>query len=264
MVKTEEIEGYELTYEITGSGSRTVIILQEWGTNLKCYEKISEVIDSEYRVIRLELPGFDGSTEPHEAWNTDAYANFVCRFVQALGVSNVALIGHGFGGRLAIKLASKKKLPFRISQIVLINTAYKYPKSSFMKRRSIKKSKALGQKFASYEVCDAYPELCDFLKNHYESGTNQGISSVMQQSIIKCVDEDLTKDLREITQCVLLIYGAEDHSVPTSMGNEMNKLLKNSSMDVLIRAGHYPFLEQDEVFPLALKRFFQIGVMTKR
>lgn len=138
MVKTEEIEGYELTYEITGSGSRTVIILQEWGTNTQCYEKVSEIIDSEYRVVRLDLPGFNGSTEPHEAWNTDAYANFVCRFVQALGVSNVALIGHGFGGRLAIKLASKKKLPFRISQIVLISTAYKHPKGSFMQRRSKK------------------------------------------------------------------------------------------------------------------------------
>ena len=55
------VDGYNICYKITGTGDKTVVILQGWGTDLGVYDSVAGVIDgSRYRVIQFDFPGFGG------------------------------------------------------------------------------------------------------------------------------------------------------------------------------------------------------------
>ena len=61
------VDGYNICYKTTGTGDKTVVILQGWGTDLGVYDSVAGVIDgSRYRVIQFDFPGFGGSDEPKE------------------------------------------------------------------------------------------------------------------------------------------------------------------------------------------------------
>ena len=49
------VDGYNICYKTTGTGDKTVVILQGWGTDLGVYDSVAGVIDgSRYRVIQFE------------------------------------------------------------------------------------------------------------------------------------------------------------------------------------------------------------------
>ena len=70
-----EIDGYNICYKISGSGEKTAVILQGWGTDLGVYDSVAEAINDGYRVVQFDFPGFGGSDEPREGWNVDAFAD---------------------------------------------------------------------------------------------------------------------------------------------------------------------------------------------
>ena len=144
-----EVDGYNISYKITGPDDTStgevpaVIMLQGWGTDLGVYDSVANAINDKYRFIQFDLPGFGSSDEPREAWNVDAYADFFCKFTEALGIKEATLIGHSYGGRIIIKLASRESIPFRIKNIVLIDSAGIMPKRSFKQKFNIRKYKII-------------------------------------------------------------------------------------------------------------------------
>ena len=54
--------------------------------------------------------------------------------MNALDIKKATLIGHSYGGRIIIKLASRENLPFEINNIVLIDSAGIMPKRTFKQK----------------------------------------------------------------------------------------------------------------------------------
>ena len=131
------VDGYNICYRITGSGSKTAVMLQGWGTNLGMYDSVADSINDEYTFVQFDFPGFGGSDEPKEAWNVDAYADFFLKLMDALKIANASLIGHSYGGRVIIKLASRKNLRFKIDNIVLIDSAGIVPEKTLRHKLKI-------------------------------------------------------------------------------------------------------------------------------
>ena len=138
-----KIDEYNICYKITGRGERTVVILQGWGTDLGVYDSMANCINEKYKVVQFDFPGFGGSDEPKEAWNVDTFAYFFCRFMEAMEINSATLIGHSYGGRVIIKLATRKSIPFEIERIVLVDSAGILPKKTFAQKMKIKRYKVL-------------------------------------------------------------------------------------------------------------------------
>src|SRR5262245_13707297 len=61
----------------------------------------------QYRVIRLDLPGFGASTAPPDyRWTAPEVAADTARFLDALGIERCHLIGAKYGGSISLQLAS--------------------------------------------------------------------------------------------------------------------------------------------------------------
>ena len=81
-----------------------VIILHGWGLSSIKFQLLAELFDrKKYRVFVPDLPGFGNSAMPAKALELKDYADFLHGFMNANHIEKPILIGHSFGGRVALK-----------------------------------------------------------------------------------------------------------------------------------------------------------------
>lgn len=255
-----EINGYNICYKKTGTGSKTAVIIQGWGTELGLYDCVADTINSEYTVIQFDMPGFGGSDEPREAWGVDSFADFFCDFMKTININKMTLIGHSYGGRVIIKLANRENLPFEITNIVLIDSAGVMPKRTFLQKIKTKRYKILKKVFNNKVIYALFPELIDDWKSRQGSSDYRNATPMMRKCLVMAVNEDLTNLLSGIKQETLLIWGDKDTATPISDARLMEKLIPDSGLAVIEGAGHFPFIEKPVIFNNIMNSYFKIGV----
>jgi pimeloyl-ACP methyl ester carboxylesterase len=120
---TVEVDGRRAVYGVTGGGGRPVLFLHGWGLNHRSYRHaLGRLARSGVRVYAPAMPGFGGTADlPADQFSLAGYAGWVDRFLTAVGVSEpVVLVGHSFGGGVAIQFAHDAV--GRVSQLVLVNS----------------------------------------------------------------------------------------------------------------------------------------------
>lgn len=253
------IDGYKIHYKVSGNGTKTATILQGWGTEMSLYDSVADCINSEYRVIQLDFPGFGNSDEPQCAWDVEDYAQFMIKFFKILKIEETSLIGHSYGGRVIIRLAAKEDLPFTISNIVLVDAAGILPKKSFMQKLKIRGYKFV-KKLVSinffYKLC---PDVIDQWRNSQGSEDYRNATPIMRQCLVKAVNEDLTSLLPQIKEDTLLVWGDLDTATPLADGQLMEKLIPSSGLAVIHGAGHFCFVEKPDLFRRILQSYYKIG-----
>ena len=256
---TLELDGLRIRYRLSGDGPSTLVVLQGWGTNLSVYDSIAAALPPGYRFLQFDLPGFGASDEPREPWNVDAYADFFCRFMQALGIAEATLLGHSYGGRVILKLASRDALPFRLDRIVLVDSAGIVNPKSARLRLKIRWYKCLKRLFSIPAVHALFPELVDDWKSRQGSADYRNATPLMRQCLVMAVNEDLRHLLPRVRQETLLVWGENDTATPLSDARLMESLIPNAGLAVVKGAGHYPFLDQPAVFGGILRAFLAPG-----
>ncbi len=265
MYKSLNIDGYKINYKIVGNGTKTVAILQGWGTEMSLYDSIADVLKEKFTVIQLDLPGFGSSDEPKEPWSVSDYCSIFVKFMEVLGIKETSLIGHSYGGRMIIKIASGKwqeemaeNVPFEIEKIVLIDSAGIMPKRSFTQKLKIRKYKVLKKVLYFKPIYWLYDDIIDDWNKNQGSSDYKMASPVMKASLVKAVNEDLKDLLSRIKEETLLVWGELDDATPLDDGKTMEKLIENSGLVEIKGTGHYSFLENRNVFSNVIKVFFEI------
>lgn len=118
------INNLKIHYRSQGQG-KPLLILHGWGRGSQSWQKFLDLAKSKVnkqqsaslQIIIPDLPGFGQSDYPPEDWSVGDYAEFVWQFLEKLNIKNFYLLGHSFGGRIAIKIAAELSL----------QTVQKYP-----------------------------------------------------------------------------------------------------------------------------------------
>jgi pimeloyl-ACP methyl ester carboxylesterase len=100
-----------------------VIFLHGWALGRKSYRHaIRRLVDLGCKVCAPNLPGFGRTPElPGRSFSFAGYADWVHDFLDALKIDEpVFLVGHSFGGGVAIKVAHRR--PERVRTLVLVNS----------------------------------------------------------------------------------------------------------------------------------------------
>lgn len=243
-----------ISYIDQGFGA-PVLLLHGWGAPAALYRLIIDQLSAQYRVIAPDLPGFGGSDEPDTAWCVDDYVDFALDFVRALGIDRATLIGHSFGGRMIIKLLNRKNSGFTADRVILIDAAGIRPKRTLgyhVRVRSYKLAKwFLGTKL----VRSLYPDALKDLQKNAGSSDYRNASPIMRQTMVRCINEDLTDLLGGVYPPTLLIWGENDTDTPLSDGQLMEKKIPDAGLVVLSGAGHFSFSEQWGVCSRVLDSF---------
>lgn len=257
MKLNKTINNININYVDKGSGD-LVVLLHGWGSNIKLFANLIDLLSAKYRVLAMDMPGFGESEEPPSAWCVDDYASFVIDFIKDYAPEKVVLLGHSFGGRVIIKLNSRKDLPFEIAKVILVDSAGILPPKTNKKSWRTRKYK-IGKAILSTKIAQKIaPDALENFRKKMGSADYAAASPLMRQVLVKTVNEDLEPLLPNIKCPTLLVWGVNDTATPLSDGEKMEKLIPDAGLVKLENAGHYSFLEQQYTFNRVMCSFMKI------
>lgn len=108
-----------LAHDDEGSGP-AVVLLHAGVADRRMWDAVTPALAHAFRVIRPDLRGFGQTPMPPGQY---ADADDVDTLLDALGVTDAAVVGSSFGGRVAMELAVLH--PARVSSLVLLCPAYR-------------------------------------------------------------------------------------------------------------------------------------------
>ncbi len=252
-----DIDGYNIEYKKSGSGD-AVLILQGWGTTMDIYDCIGTWLSPKYSIYQLNLPGFGSSTEPRKPWNVDGYTDFVIKFIKAMNINKLSLIGHSYGGRIIIKLLARDNLDISIDKVVLIDSAGIKAKLTAKKAAKVRLYKLMKKTADIGIVNKLFKDKIDSWKSKQGSADYRAASPMMKKCMVLAISEDLTNLLPKIKQEVLLVWGDKDTATPLSDAKLMEKTIPHNGLVVLEGAGHYSFLDRAVICKRVLESYFAI------
>lgn len=247
-----EINGAVLHYEMSGTG-RPLVLMHGWGCDRTTVRSIAAVAAATHTVYNIDFPGFGLSPEPADVWDVYAYADLVEAFIASQNIERPVLVGHSFGGRVAIILASR----MTVDKVVLVDAAGVKPRrplSYYYKVYSFKAAKALMKLVLGSEGASRRIER---MRARRGSSDYAQASPKMRAIMSKVVNQDLTALLPHISAPTLLIWGENDTATPMADARKMNSLLPDSGLVSFPGCGHYSFLDNPVRFAAVLKSFLR-------
>lgn len=190
------------------------------------------------------------------AWGVPEYAEMVKAFIEKLNLGKVDVIGHSFGGRVSIFLASN--YPELFNRIILTDSAGLIKKMSIKKWLKIRTFKV--GKFVIRLFYKNNKTLCDSkinaLRKRVGSSDYSSLKSdVMRDTFNKVISLDLKSYLSAIQSPTLLIWGENDKDTPVYMGKIMEKHIPDSGLVILKNAGHFSYLDSPVEYNLIVEKF---------
>ncbi len=251
------IDDLNINYIKQGNG-KSVLILPGWGTTINTYMSMINDISTYATAYCLDMPGFGESDEPKQKWDLDNYIDFVIKFIKSQDIKELDLIGHSNGGRIIIKLMSKK-IDFKVNKIILIGSAGIVHKKSFSQKAKIRSFK-IGKSILGFKPVKAiFPNALDNFKNKFGSADYKNASPIMKECMVSLVNEDLREYLPNIKAPTLLIWGENDTATPIEDAILMEKTIPDVGLVKVQNCSHYVFLEQPGYVNLVINTFLNGG-----
>lgn len=237
------LTGYQ---KFNGEAKKSLLLLHGWQSDSNVWNDVSKSLGaSGYAIYALDLPGFGDTQAPSSPFGVSDYAKFVEHFCAKIGLKEITLVGHSFGGRISIKLAATN--PTLVKKLALVASA-----GIILSKKSTTRFLAglarplFKPKFMQSIRATIYKRLGS--SDYIESGK-------LKETYLKIINEDLREYLPKITEPTLLIWGDQDTEAPIEIGKLMNENIKDSQMVVLDGVGHFSFLERPEDFIKILTEF---------
>lgn len=210
-----------------GDGPPRVLALHGWGRSHRDWDRVLHGLDA----IAVDLPGFGATPAPDEPWGLAEYAEAVAPVLADGGPWVV--VGHSFGGSVAVHLAAHREHRAHVQALVLTGTPLIRPDRAA--RRP-----PLGFRLARWLhrrgiLADARMEA---LRERRGSPDYRAAKGVMRDTFVKVVNEDVAHLLPAVSQPSALVWGSVDEDVPLSVGRDAEKALAEAHLVVLDGVGH--------------------------
>ena len=245
------IDGKRVHYRDEGEGD-VIVLIHGTASSLHAWDKWAKELKNNYRVIRMDLPGF-GLTghEEHNQYEIKHDLEFLSKLTHKLGISSSHLVGSSLGGRIAWEYSLQH--PESVISLTLINSLG-YPQKKWPPGIELAQWPLLDKvmenglpKFIyKYSLKDIYHDdklITDKLINRYYELSNYKSN---KDAFIKRVKASLDKDwhkIKEIITPTLILWGEEDIYFPVENAFRFNNEIKNSSIVIYPHVGHLPMEE---------------------
>lgn len=183
----------------------------------------------------LDLPGFGSADEPDSVWTVEDYADSVRQFMIEQNLKDSIIIGHSFGGRVGVVLASK--YPGFLKKLVLIGTPG-IPVSISFKSKILRILARIYKAFGKVLFRGDDSKFQKLVQKRIYKKDFLGSSTMMKIRNL-AVDFDLTPFLDKIIAPTQIIYGEQDEEYPDIVAKVMNNQIHDSRLSIISEAGHF-------------------------
>jgi len=205
-----------------------LIILHGWGQSCKDWTHFIDKFEVK-DIVCINMPGFGDEKLISAEWGVSDYSSWVENKIERKRYKNVVLLGHSFGGRVAVEIASKN--PSWLRKLILVD-------APIIRLPSMK----IKIKIRIFKTMKHFMPR-SILSLFYHSEDKEAHSSGMGDIYRKVVSHDQAKILSKMKKPVLIIWGENDQEVPLLVGEEIHSNIIDSDFVVLPDSGHNPHLD---------------------
>jgi pimeloyl-ACP methyl ester carboxylesterase len=277
--RTVVLHGHRVSYLIAGSeagAERSVLILVHGiAGSSATWEALLPLISERCTVIAPDLLGHGESDKPRHDYSLGAHANGLRDLMIALGIERATLVGHSFGGGVAMQFAYQH--PERCERLALVSSGGLGSEVSWILRAMTLPGAEylMPVLFPSYvrdlgngvsrwlrrlglrvpnieEQWRSYVTLTEPANRHTFVHTLRSVVDVAGQTV--SAHDRLYLASRLPT---LIIWGRRDHIIPVGHAHAAHEALPGSRLEIFDESGHFPHTEKADDFVAVLNDFVE-------
>jgi len=252
------LHGNRVAYLDEGTGD-VLLLIHGIGGSSDCWRGVVHKLAARHRVIAVDLLGHGQSDKPRGDYSLGAFAVWLRDFLDALNIREVTVVGHSFGGGVALQFAHQHKEYCR--RLVLISSGGLGPDLGRLLRmlslpgaelvlqlvgskpavkvgRSLRKrALSSGRETSRYsETLKGQAALSDPQARAAFLRTLRSVVDHRGQAV--CALDRLRTDLP-----TLIIFGDQDRCIPVAHARSAHDAIPGSLLRLIPGAGHQPQVE---------------------
>jgi pimeloyl-ACP methyl ester carboxylesterase len=227
-----------------GSGEIEVVALHGWQ---RTHADFAPALSHSARgAAALDLPGFGGTAAPSGPWGSRAYAEALVPVLESIG-RPVVVVGHSYGGRVALQLAVIA--PDLVRALVLSGvpqmappTRRSRPNRKFQLIRLARRLGLVGER------------RLEAARDKHGSRDYREAQGVLRGVLVTALGERYDDLLPQITCPVELVWGELDSAAPVADARYADSVLRYSNLVVVEGVGHMVPTDEPQALVAAIDR----------
>lgn len=234
-------------------GDKAVFLLHGYLETMYVWTEFAELLENDYRVITIDLPGHGISGTSPECNGTELCADVVRDMMDIVGLNKCTIGGHSMGGYVA--MACIEKYPERFDKLLIFNSN-PYPdaqEKQVLREKEIENIKAGNlmsiaaesiphfYKPENLRICnDKIKETIQLCDTHDPMGIVASLRGLQSRP-------DRREDLKKWKKPALWIYGDSDRHMTAERIEFMKKTYPDFNHVVMPDCAHMSFVEQQRL-----------------
>ena len=267
------IHGHTLAFRTAGEGP-VLVLLHGMASSSETWSHVMPRLAERYTVIAPDLLGHGGSAKPRSEYSVAAHANVVRDLLVVLGHERASIVGHSFGGGVAMQLSYQ--FPERCERLVLVASGGLGEEvSPLLRALSLPGAEQLFPFVCSPGMRDTGKRIAAWLARGGLRAAPaveemwRGYSSLAEHDARRAFFLTLRAVIDHQGQVVcaadrlylaehlpaLVVWGACDPIIPVRHAYTAHREIRGSRLEVYDDVGHYPHCEAPERFITMLLDF---------
>jgi proline iminopeptidase len=260
------VDGADLFYTEVGAGVPCLVMHGGPGVDHTCFRPWLDRLGDVLRLVYYDHRGNGRSSRPPaESITLPRLADDAEGLRAHIGAERVVVLGHSFGGMVALQYALR--YPERLRGLVLVGTAaaFDYRDEVAANTRRMNPEPAALAAWGIAPTDDAAmaenarataplyfavwdPALGEqlFADTIFSAAASRRGNELLQ-------GYDVTARLREVAAPTLVLAGSDDFITPPSQAERIQRGILNADLAIFEHCGHHPYAEQPEAFAAAVR-----------
>ena len=275
LLQYRTIHGYRRAFRVAGSGP-ALLLIHGVGCNSKSWEPVHAKLAQRFTVIAPDLLGHGESDKPHADYSLPAFANGMRDLLAVLGIDRVTVVGHSFGGGVAMQFAYQ--YPELVERIVLVNAGGVSKDVSLALRLAAmpmgaealamlrapavmpairRFGRAVGAVLGSTRLGRDVTDVVEMLEGFQDPAGLAAFARTLR-SVVDASGQYVTMlDRSYLVQSVpvQIIWGEDDLIIPVDHAHTAHAAIPGSRMEIFEDSGHMPFHDHPDRFVEVVERF---------
>ena len=273
------VHGHRRAYALGGrplGTAPTLLLLHGLGCDRHTWDPVWERLGEHYTLLAPDLLGHGESDKPRGDYSPGGYANGMRDLLTVLGIDKVTVIGHSFGGAVAMQFAYQ--FPERTERLGLVDPgglgtevtvlirALGLPGYDLVLRlatlpgvRQLNVTALRLLARSGLRDLRDLREVADIVESFKEPGKRYAVHKLVT-GVIDWRGQNVTmRDRAYLTELLplFIVWGADDRVLPAHHADIAREIAPSAQVTVMKDAGHFPHKDHPEAFADLLEEFME-------
>lgn len=258
-------EGKVCTLQFNRNAEVGVILIHGLGGSVDDWKSTIAALGSDFHVLAFDLPGFGKSDKGSQEYSPTRYAKLADFLVtHYFRGKRFHIVGHSMGAAIALRFASRR--PAHFKRLVLLDVAgilhpqviSKFQAGSMLQDASgMKRTRGFAERFSGkiMEQIDKLP-ISPIDIAHSKMGREYVLQGdPLKIAALELAGEDFGDAITVVTEETLILWGAEDQTVPRRTGEVLATHMPHARLEIIPDSGHVPMQDQPKKANDLIRRY---------